>query len=362
MSTSNSNTQRQAGDDEVTLKELLQKIQEWWAFLVSKWLAILLAALIGAGLGLLYALNQEPIYKASTTFVLEEGDKGGGLGQYAGLAAMAGINLGGGGGGIFEGDNLLELYKSRSMIQKALLTEVEVDGEKQSLIERYISFNELREKWTKKPELANISFTLKEGQSFTRLQDSVMGTIILNINKSYLKVSKPDEMLSIIKASVTATDEVFAKAFNNQIVATVNDFYVQTKTRKSLDNLSILQHQTDSVRAVMDGAVYSSAASLDATPNLNPAKQVLRTGVQRSQFSIETNKAILSELIKNLELTKMTIQKETPLIQVIDEPVFPLKKERFGKAKGIVLGGLILGFLVTFVLIFKRFIKQVLAT
>ena len=48
--------------------------------------------------------------------------------------------------------------------------------------------------------------------------------------------------------TITNKDErfsdLFAKVFNKHIVKTVNDFYVQTTTKKSLANLSILQHQT----------------------------------------------------------------------------------------------------------------------
>src|SRR5690606_27628587 len=146
-----------------------------------------------------------------------------------------------------------------------------------------------------------------------RLQDSVLGRIVEAIDRNYLEVSKPDKNLSIIEVKVQAKDEAFAKVFNNEIVKTVNDFYVQTKTKKSLENLAILQHQTDSVKVVLEGAIYSTAATLDATPNLNPTRQVLRTPVQRSQFSAEANRAILMELIKNLEMAKMALRKETPL-------------------------------------------------
>jgi hypothetical protein len=39
---------------------------------------------------------------------------------------------------------------------------------------------------------------------------------------------------------------------------------------------------------------------------------------------------ILTELIKQVELAKVTLRKEKPLIQVIDRPILPLPKERFG--------------------------------
>lgn len=52
--------------------------------------------------------------------MLDESNKGAGLSQYASLASMAGIDLGGSSsGGIFQSDNILELYKSRLMIEKS---------------------------------------------------------------------------------------------------------------------------------------------------------------------------------------------------------------------------------------------------
>lgn len=349
-------------DDEISLKELILKLREWFRYLLSKWFIILIAGIIGGALGFLYAYNKKPVYTAACTFVLEEGGASGGLGQYAGIASMVGIDLGGSGGGIFQGDNIIELYKSRSMIVKTLLSEVEIDGRKTLLIDRYIDFNELRKAWSEKPELKDIQFKLEPGETFTRIQDSVMSSIVTDINKNYLNVAKPNKKLSIIKVEVKAMDELFAKYFNDEIVKNVNDFYVQTKTKKSLDNVAILQQKTDSVRAVMNGAVYTAVAVSDATPNLNPTRQVQRVvPMQRAQISVETNKAILEELVKNLELSKMSLRQETPLIQVVDQPVFPLVKEKFGKAKGIILGGIIAGFVIVLVLLIRKIFNGIMA-
>ena len=73
---------------------------------------------------------------------------------------------------------------------------------------------------------------------------------------------------------------------------------------------------------------------------------------------MQANTAILTELVKQTELAKVTLRKETPLIQVIDRPILPLPKERFGKAKGIVLGGMLAGFLTVLVLIVRRIFKD----
>jgi len=352
------NNELNNNSEEISLKELILKIQEWFRYLLSKWYILLVVGLIGATAGFFYAKSKKPIYTATTTFVLESGESGGGgLGQYAGMAAMVGIDLGGAGGGIFQGDNLLELYKSRKMIEATLLTPSSGEGNK-PLIDKFLTVTKTKELWKeKKPELLNIDFSIPTQPDALkqRQRDSVITLVVEVINKEVLKVGKPDKKLSIIKIDVKSEDEVFAKEFNEALVKEVNDFYVQTKTKKSLDNIAILQHKTDSVRAVMNGAISSAAVIIDATPNLNPTKQAQRiVPSQRSQFSAETNKAILGQLVQNLEMSKMTLLKESPLIQKLDEPIFPLKVDKVGKLKMTILFAFGFVLIVLFFLVFRK--------
>lgn len=343
--------------DEISLKELILKTQEWFKYLLSKWYVLVLAGILGGIGGFFYAKSQKPLYTASTTFVLEAGDSGGSLGQYAGMAAMMGIDLGGAGGGIFQGDNLLELYKSRKMIEAALLTSNE-ESNNQILLEQYLEITKSKERWkTKVPALLDVDFTkdVQPSVAKQRLRDSIIADAVIAINKNILQVSKPDKKLSIIKVDVISEDESFSKEFNEALVREVNEFYVQTKTKKSLDNIAILQHKTDSVRSVMNGAISSAAVIIDATPNLNPTKQAQRVvPAQRSQFSAETNRAILGQLVQNLEMSKMALLKEAPLIQKVDEPIYPLAVKKLGKVKSGIIGAFLFGFLAVISIIGRR--------
>lgn len=344
--------------NEISIKELAVTINDYYEYLLSKWILIFCMGLLGGIIGLTYAILKKPIYTATTTFVLEEAGSGVAMGQYAGLASMVGIDLAGGGGGLFQGDNILELYKSRTMIQKALLGSFIFEGKKHLLIDRFIEISGLKKDWEKNPELAHIDFN--DSVNFSLKQDSIIGVIVRNINDEILNVNKLDKKSSIIKVEVKSKDEIFAKAFTNLIVSNVNAFYVQTKTKKSLDNVVILQRQTDSVKAVMNGAIYDAVQTMDATPNLNPTRQALRTPVQRSQFNADINKAILSELVKNLELSKISLRKEMPLIQVIDQPIFPLPKDKVSKIRAVVVGAFLGGLLIVFVLLFRKSLKNIL--
>jgi uncharacterized protein involved in exopolysaccharide biosynthesis len=342
--------------DEISLKELILKLQEWWSYLLSQWKLIVSVAFLGSLLGLGYAFIQKPIYKAEFSFVLEDEKSGGGLGGALGLASQFGLDLGGGGGGgIFAGDNLLELMKSRSMVQKALLSPINVKGKDQSLADYYILLNEMRKGWEGKAHLESLNYPINADISkFNRVQDSVLMGIHQDIIKNLLSVAKVDKKLSILKVEVKSEDEIFSKAFTEALVREVSQFYVETKTKKSAANVAILQHQTDSVRNQLNRAISGVAQSNDDVPNLNASRQVLRSSGQQRQIDVQANTAILTELVKNLELSKLSLRKETPLIQVIDKPILPLPVERFGKAKGILLGGFLAGFLVVIGLIGRR--------
>ena len=124
--------------------------------------------------------------------------------------------------------------------------------------------------------------------------------------------------------------------------------------------MAILLKQRDSIRAELNGAITGVAIANDNTFMLNPALNVNRAPSSRRQVDVQANTAILSELVKQTELAKVALRKETPLIQVIDRPILPLPKEGFGKTKGIVLGGIIAGFLTVLGLIIRRIFKEIL--
>jgi uncharacterized protein involved in exopolysaccharide biosynthesis len=87
---------------------------------------------------------------------------------------------------------------------------------------------------------------------------------------------------------------------------------------------------------------------------------VRRAPSARRQVDVQANNAILTELVKQTELAKVTLRKEMPLIQVIDRPILLLKKEKFGKIKGVIIGGILLSFLSIMFLILGRIYRNII--
>jgi uncharacterized protein involved in exopolysaccharide biosynthesis len=355
--------QQQIDNDEISLRELIQKIQEWTQYLKTQWKLIIGIAALGGIIGFVYASFQKPTYLATTTFVLEE-DKGGGggLGGAMGLASSFGFDLGGGGGGLFTSSNIIELMKSRLVVEKTLLNPVQIAGKEMSLADYYIQINELKEGWAKKPALVNINFPVNADRTkFSLQQDSILQTISAGLTKNNLVIAQKDKKVSIISLTVKTESELFSKLFCEQLLKETSDFYIETKSKKSRLNVDILQHQADSIRAELNGAITGVAAASDNVYNLNPAFNVKSAPSKRRQVDVQANTAILTQLVAQLELSKVSLRKETPLVQLIDRPILPLEKDKVGRLKSLVLGGFLAGFLTVLYLVFGQLYRKMVA-
>lgn len=357
MGTSNNNDRYQ--DGEISFREIILKIKGWYRYLLGKWKIILLFAIIGAGLGIFYSLTSKIKYTAKLSFVVEE-SKPNALGAYAGLASQFGIDVGSSmGSGVFSGDNIVEFLQSRLMMEKALLTPVLLGEKPRSLADYYLDVSGQREQWVKNPALQQLRFPVTSSrQGFSLQQDSILYVIYKHIKDNQLTVSKPDKKLSFIWVECKSTDEQFAKLFTERLVKEATDFYIQTKLQRSKTTVDKLQFKADSLESMLNRKTYSVAESQDL--NLNPARNIagVRTELMaRDKIVLQT---MYGEVIKNLELSRMAMEQETPIIQIVDSPILPLIKEKTGIVKGAVLGGVLFAFLTVLALLFRRIYQVIM--
>ncbi|WP_348823536.1 Wzz/FepE/Etk N-terminal domain-containing protein [Flavobacterium aestuarii] len=348
-------------NEEISLNEIFKKAKELFSYLFSEWKIIVLVGVIGASLGYTYSCIKKPIYTATLSFALEDEKSGGGLGGALGIASSFGINLGASGGGIFSSANLTQLFKSRTMVEKTLMTPVKVNEKVISLAEMYIQENNWRDNWDNDSKLKKIQFLPNTKRKyFTRVHDSILGEIYKNLSDKSLSVEQKDQKVGIISMDVSSTNEMFSLYFCESLAKQVGRFYVDTKSKKARINMESLSRQTDSIRAELNSAITGVAVANDNTFMLNPALNVRRAPSAKRQVDVQANSAILAELVKQFELSKVTLRNDTPLIQVVDRPILPLQKEYISKVKGIVLGFVVAEFLMILFLIIKRKFKFLL--
>ena len=342
--------------DEISIKELILKIQSLWKFLFSKWLVIALSGVIGAAIGLRYAFFQPVKYTSKLSFVVEDGKSG--AGGLASLAGQFGFDLGGaGGGGVFSGDNILLFLKSEGLVRETLLTSYDETG-KTTLADRYAEVSKFKEGWVKNPKVGIINFTDFVTKAMLRKEDSLMQAIVKGIILSELSVAKPDKKASFIEVKVSSKDELFAKLFAERLVKVAIDRYIESKTKTKALNIAKLQFKADSLASLLNNKTYAAAVSQQSLVDANPA---LRTAPIASEISSREKTmaaTIFVEVVKNLEMSKTILNQETPIIQMLDQSTLPLPKEKVSKLKSLIAGGFLAAFLIILFLLGNKWLRS----
>ena len=347
--------------DEVSLIEIVDNIKKYWSYLWSKWLIILIFGLTGGALGLVASLFTKPTYTAHLSFALVEKSTGGGLADLASSFGFGG--LAGGSNGAFSGDNLLEIIQSRYAVEQTLLTPVNYKGEKKNLVEVYIQFNKFREKWIKNKknkELRNLTYPIgQKREIFSRTQDSVLFGIYDEIVKTKaLSVVRKSKKISVVNVDFTSKDELFSKLFVEKLMDETYRFYSVTRTSQSRTNINMMQHTADSIKGLYEAALYKGAGFSQI--NVNQALQFAAVPRIKQENNAQLYGTVYAEVLKNLETLKLDMARETPIVQLIDTPRLPLVKEKLGKAKGILMGGILGGFLIVWYLLGSLYVRELM--
>ena len=340
---------RKTSTTDNSLNEILVFIKRLWKFLLIKKIKIIIFGLIGASLGLTFSFFVKPRYTAYISFAMVEKSSPSGLASIASSFGFGGLF---GGGDAFSGDNLLEIIKSRYTFEKTLLSPVVYEGSKKSLADVYIKINKLDQKWRESPnlELRKMNFPLDQDRNtFTRAQDSVLLSFYNTLVKpNSFSISRKDKKSNIVFLSFTSKNEFFSKSFSENLIDQMYEFYRQTRTAQSNANIALIQQTADSIKNLYENALFNSAGYSQA--NINVAIQRAVVPKIKEEYNAHLYGTVYAEVLKNLETMKLEKARETPIIQIIDKPILPLKMSKVGKVKGVVLGGVTGGLLIVLAL------------
>ncbi|MDP1842091.1 MAG: hypothetical protein Q8K64_01635 [Sediminibacterium sp.] len=335
----------------LNMNDLINGVLHFIGFLLSKIKLALVLVIIGLGIAFIYNLIQEPKYAAKVSFILEEKSSGMG-GSLSGIASQFGFDIGGltGSAGLFAGDNVLDILRSRTIIEKVLLTRVDTitNVKGATLADLYLNFSGLQKKWKNKAGLADINFNNTIlGKPNTRLQDSVLLVIYKKLTKKQVTVERINKKGSIIAVETTTPNEVFAKLFTERLVLETMRMYVDLKTSVASRNIRRLEQRADSLMDLLNTKSYKNAnlQVLDA----NIAYKSSAVPIELSQRDKTVTYSLYTEVIKNLEASRMAMAGQTPVINLLDTAKYPLENQQISLLK-LLLGGAAAGFLL-FVLI-----------
>ena len=294
------------------------KSKIWGAllFLVSKWMLLLATAVLCAIIGYITFKPQAPTYTANITFVLSTDQRGGGNNSLAGIAAQLGFDATTSSSeNIFSGENIIELFKSRQLIGTALMSKIDSTSDQNLLT--YIAEHQFTKRYHKVGPFSS------DPSKFSTAQLQLYRSIISYVGRSYL-VFKKDKKLIFYVISAKSNDPNIAYYTAKCVLKQTSDYFISTKTKVAATSVFLLQKEADSLGNVLRNLYTTSASMIDRTYNLNPSITVQRSSSQFNQSKAAAMAGAYSEVLRSLEMAKISLQKETPLYRIIDEPELPL--------------------------------------
>jgi uncharacterized protein involved in exopolysaccharide biosynthesis len=314
----------------VALTDIIASAKKFIKFIQSKFKLLGLLIVLGGLLGFVYYLITSPKYQATATFIVEEKSSGGGLAGMAGQLGFDISSLTGGNAGLFDGDNILEIIKSRNIIESVLLSKVDVADSinNKTLADLYYETSGLKYKLEgKSNELANLNFSkIKNGPTHTITQDSVLYIMIEKINKENLNVQRTNKKGSIISINTVSSSPQFSKLFSERLLNETSEMYIKIKVGNLSSNITRLQNKADSLQALLNRTSYQSAAlnTFDANEAYK-SSSVPEEMSQRDKLVLNT---LYAEVVKNVEILRISLINQKPIIQILDLPKFPLVNQQ----------------------------------
>lgn len=337
-------TPRPMADDEITLKDIILKLQEWWSIVWPQRTKIIaLSLLIGLSAALYTKFFTKPTYTASYQLFFQE--ESGGLSSAMRLASSFG--LGGAGGSASSSATVQEFLTSRNNIAHAMTAELE-EGR---LIDRY--YTEALDE----DEEFKAEYTAKFGAD-QRYTDSVITEVFLALNEGIIGASF-DEESGVLGFNVTTEDESFTYDLATLLVQNTENQFKDWKREKGMDAVLSFQDKVDSLELAIDATLQRLGEYEDQNNSLVSSVDKMKR--MRLTIDMEALKVAYGEYIKGLEMSKAELMNLEGPFKYFDEPIFPLAKEKASAAKAGVFGLVITGFLLVLFFIGRVESKNIMA-
>lgn len=282
---------------------------------------VLLVIALGIGVAFIWNWRSSPAYEAKCSFVLEE--KSGGGSGIAGIASQFGFDLGslgGGSGNFFSGDNINDIIGSSTVMDQVLLSKTDSST---TLADLYLDASGMRSAYGWKDKLKDFSFAKPmTSAEESQLMDTALLVIRDKIREKSLLIDRTSKKGSIFSVQVKSSNPKFAKLFTERLVSVTSNMYIDIKTRNLTGNIAKLEKRADSLRAL-----FGAKSRQSYTQQILDANEAFKLNLANTEISQRDKTVIFeiyAEVMKNLEVSRMLLINQTPVIQVLDSPKNPL--------------------------------------
>ncbi|TKG91905.1 exopolysaccharide biosynthesis protein [Puteibacter caeruleilacunae] len=322
---------------------------------------IIITTIIFMMIGLVVALVSPKEYTASTTMVPQSSDGkkiGGSLG---GLAAMAGINLGGLGAGGDISPSLYPHIVNSVPFQKEMLKTMLTFSFLGKPVTFYDYYTEIVnpgpiEKYTiGLPDVIRKSLKGKNKQ-ITKNETIGIPTIteeerkVIEILSSQLSLSVNDKD-GYISLSANMPEALPAAQLAKRSQLLLQQTIIQMKSQKAREQLEFIEERFAEKKNEFEAIQARLAEFSDRNKNVTTA--VAQTEKERLQADYNLTYGVYSELAKQVESQKLQVKEDTPIFTVLKPVSVPIKKSKPNRPLIIIIW-IMIGGMVGIGLVFAK--------
>lgn len=346
----------QIQNDEITIKELILKIKEYAKEIRHNWWILLLFIVPISAYMLQDAYNTKETYKADLTFIVND-DGGSSLGLSAALGSLGDLA----GGGKSKLDKIIELSKSRRILQTSLFRTVEIEGVRDFYANHLIKSEELHTNW-EKDTTGLKDFLYKRGNvdSFSRIENKVLLALQeLLVGKKPIFSGSFDKKSEVMKLALTTKNEELSIDLLRVIYEDLSKYYIEKATSKEERTYRIFRNKADSLKNL----VRSKDLAADRYEDQNRGSLFLedKRETDRMKKDAFIYNTLYGETEKNLNLASFALESKAPYIQDLDLPISPIKPVKKSKLMALIIGFALGGFLGVIVVVLRKILREAMA-
>jgi len=226
-----------------------------------------------------------------------------------------------GGGEAVNAEKIVELLYTRLIIVNTLFKKDTINNSADLLINHFCNEFAVNNRYDEKPGMQDLVFASKPGNDFTVEENKVIQDIYKEITEHHLTAGVSDN--GIVEVNYRSISESFSKKYLDNLFETISEYYINKTNQKQRETYDIVKYYNDSLQTTLRKTEAEWAIFSDK--NVYKVTHEGRLNQLRKTHELEALNAAYIESVKNLELAKYNLINQTPILQLIDKPVFPLK-------------------------------------
>lgn len=339
MSSSEPQTFVERTSDEISVKVFILRTRAYAYFVARSWYLILLAALPLAFKNYIQISKIQPTYNAKTVLLLKTNEP---------LKDNAIIS-----------EIFTKLANSRSVIAKVILSNTEIDGEEDLLINHYINIYE-----ETYPELfgtyvnKGFRFTKTDPANFDQEELNVFDFVLTKLITKLDDFSDGfittfnDKKLGFIHFNISTPSEELSIKFNEVLYSVLNQLYYQNVMFAQDGGINNMVKKADSIKINLDKKFSYLLRKRDQYELLFKAKDTLANLSRRSRQiqKLELEVSLLKEdyldYSEKIKEAEWEANNKTPLILVTEKSMRPITpyqpSAKLAAIKGAIYGSILI--------------------